>query len=256
MCAVSLSFSPLSLPLSLSLSLPLPPFSRLGQRRRGGLRRGRRLRVHVRALEHLVEHLGQRRVRVHAELDVLDALARRDGVGGLVDEVGGVEADDVHAEDLARVLRRGVGCFFVCVKKRGNWKREKRKISFCFSKFVEERKRRRKKKKLSKKTLEKEKTLYLAVDHLGQAVPFLLRQRLRVGLERRLDHRHRVGVPAGLGRLARGLLGRSHERDVGVREAGRGHGRGVVDVRAAAHVLDGGDALGRRGVREHVLACC
>jgi hypothetical protein len=58
----------------------------------------------VRALEQLVEHLRQGWVRVHAELDVLDALAGRHGVRGLVDEVGGVEADDVHAEDLAGVL--------------------------------------------------------------------------------------------------------------------------------------------------------
>ena len=104
-CVLSLSLSLSRLSLSrLSLLFPLPFFSRLGQRRRGP---GRRLRVHVRALEQLVEHLGQRRVRVHAELDVLDALPGRDGVARLVDEVGGVQADDVHAEDLARVLGEG-----------------------------------------------------------------------------------------------------------------------------------------------------
>ena len=93
LCAVSvvLALHSLSLPLSL----------RLGQRRRG---LDGRLRVHVRALEQLVEHLGQRRVAVDAELDVLHALSRRDRVGRLVDEVRGVQADDVHAQDLARVL--------------------------------------------------------------------------------------------------------------------------------------------------------
>ena len=97
-------------------------------------------------------------------------------------------------------------------------------------------------------------TPHLAVDHLGQAVTFLLGQGLRVGLERRLHHRDRVGVAPGLGRLAGGLLGRPDERHLGVREASGGHGGVVEHVRAAAHVFDGGDALRRRGVREHVFS--
>ena len=49
-------------------------------------------------------HLGQRRVGVDVELDVLDLLPRRHRVGGLVDEVRRVQSEDVHAQDLARVL--------------------------------------------------------------------------------------------------------------------------------------------------------
>ncbi len=106
---------------------------------------------------------------------------------------------------------------------------------------------------MKKNESEKKKT-YLAVDHLGEAVALLLGQRLRVGLEARLDHRHGVCVPSGLGRLAGGLLGRPHERDLGVSEARGRHRRVVEDVRAAAHVFDGGDALGRGRVRELFLA--
>lgn len=54
-------------------------------------------------LEHLIEHLRERRVRVYVELDVMHRLVRGDRVRRLVDEVGSMEADDMHAEDLTRV---------------------------------------------------------------------------------------------------------------------------------------------------------
>ena len=49
-------------------------------------------------------HLGQRRVGVDVEFDVLDLLPRRHRVGGLVNEVRSMQPEDVHAQDLARVL--------------------------------------------------------------------------------------------------------------------------------------------------------
>ena len=94
----------------------------------------------------------------------------------------------------------------------------------------------------------------LAVDHLGQPVALFLGECLRVGLERRLHNRHVPPVPPLVRRLARHLLGRAHERDLGVGEAGGGDGRVVEDVRPARHVFDGGNPLRRRRVREHVLA--
>ena len=58
------------------------------------------------ALEGLVEHLTQRRVRVdgHGELAEVDAMLDR--VRTLLNEIGGVEADNVHANDLGRVLAK------------------------------------------------------------------------------------------------------------------------------------------------------
>eukprot|EP00964_Phaeocystis_antarctica_P056308 scaffold33214_cov57-Phaeocystis_antarctica.AAC.1 len=55
------------------------------------------------ALEGLVEHLAERGVRVdgHRELAQVDAVL--DGVGHLLDEVGGVQAHDVARDDLGRV---------------------------------------------------------------------------------------------------------------------------------------------------------
>mmetsp|Transcript_35090 Transcript_35090/g.78101 ORF Transcript_35090/g.78101 Transcript_35090/m.78101 type:complete len:374 (-) Transcript_35090:714-1835(-) len=71
----------------------------------GLLGSGRRCRLlHMGLLEQLVQHLGEGGVCVHVELDVLHGLVGGDGVGRLVDEVGGVQADDVHAQDLAGVL--------------------------------------------------------------------------------------------------------------------------------------------------------
>ena len=55
------------------------------------------------ALEGLVEHLAERGVRVdgHRELAQVDAVL--DGVGHLLDEVGGVQTHDVARDDLGRV---------------------------------------------------------------------------------------------------------------------------------------------------------
>mmetsp|Transcript_28037 Transcript_28037/g.71455 ORF Transcript_28037/g.71455 Transcript_28037/m.71455 type:complete len:480 (+) Transcript_28037:805-2244(+) len=92
----------------------------------------------------------------------------------------------------------------------------------------------------------------LAVQQLGHALALLLRQRLGVGLERGLGHAQREALL--LGHLLRLLLRHAHKRHLWVREAGRGDGQVVEHVRAAAHVLHRADALGGRGVRQHVLA--
>mmetsp|Transcript_21409 Transcript_21409/g.56434 ORF Transcript_21409/g.56434 Transcript_21409/m.56434 type:complete len:537 (-) Transcript_21409:7-1617(-) len=55
-------------------------------------------------LERLVEHLAQRRVRVHHHRQVLERRARLDRVGALLNEVGRVQADDVHSDHLVRIL--------------------------------------------------------------------------------------------------------------------------------------------------------
>jgi hypothetical protein len=113
----------------------------------------------------------------------------------------------------------------------------------------------RKKEEKKRENEKKKSSPYLAVDHLSQTVPFLLGQRLRVGLEGCLDHRDRISVAPRLGGLARGFFRCADERDLRVREARGRHRRVVEHVRAAAHVLDSRDSLGRRSVREHVLAC-
>ena len=55
-------------------------------------------------LEGLVEDLAEGRVRVDHHREVLERRAGLDGVGALLDEVGGVEADDVDGDDLVGVL--------------------------------------------------------------------------------------------------------------------------------------------------------
>ena len=55
-------------------------------------------------LEGLVEHLAERRVRVHGHRELAQVDAVLDGVGHLLDEVGGVQPHDVARDDLGRVL--------------------------------------------------------------------------------------------------------------------------------------------------------
>ena len=47
-------------------------------------------------LEGAVDDLGQRRVRVRREGEVSDRGTGRFGIGTFLDQVGGVQADDVH----------------------------------------------------------------------------------------------------------------------------------------------------------------
>ena len=49
-------------------------------------------------------HLRQRRMGMDVELDVLNLLPRSYGIGRLMDEVGRVQAKNVHTQDLTRVL--------------------------------------------------------------------------------------------------------------------------------------------------------
>ena len=55
-------------------------------------------------LEGLIEHLAEGRVRVDHHREVLQRRSGLDGVGALLDEVGGVQADDVHRDDLVGIL--------------------------------------------------------------------------------------------------------------------------------------------------------
>ena len=62
------------------------------------------MRVHPDALlEGAVDDLGQRWVRVRREGQISDSGPGRFGVGTFLDQIGGVQADDVHAQDLLRV---------------------------------------------------------------------------------------------------------------------------------------------------------
>ena len=62
------------------------------------------MRVHPDALlEGAVDDLAQRRVRVRREGEVSDSGTRRFGIGTFLNQIGGVQADDVHAENLLRV---------------------------------------------------------------------------------------------------------------------------------------------------------
>ena len=54
-------------------------------------------------LEGAVDDLGQRRVRVRREGEVSDSGTRRFGIGTFLNKIGGVQADDVHTENLLRV---------------------------------------------------------------------------------------------------------------------------------------------------------
>ena len=54
-------------------------------------------------LEGAVDDLGQRRVRVRREGEVAHRRARGLRVRTFLDQIGGVQADDVHAENLLRV---------------------------------------------------------------------------------------------------------------------------------------------------------
>ena len=54
-------------------------------------------------LEGAVDDLGQRRVRVRREGEVSDSGTRGFGIGTFLNKIGGVQADDVHAQDLLRV---------------------------------------------------------------------------------------------------------------------------------------------------------
>ena len=56
------------------------------------------------ALEGLVEHLAESGVCVDHHRELLHRGAGSDGVGALLDEVRGVDADDVHTKHLASVL--------------------------------------------------------------------------------------------------------------------------------------------------------
>mmetsp|Transcript_20885 Transcript_20885/g.49678 ORF Transcript_20885/g.49678 Transcript_20885/m.49678 type:complete len:302 (-) Transcript_20885:815-1720(-) len=147
------------------------------------------------ALEGLVEDLGEGGVGVHHHRQLLDGGAGSDGVGALLDEVRGVDADDVHAQHLAGVL-------------------------------VE--------------------------DALGHARALELGEGLGVGAEAAsaLAEREALGRRLGLGLLLR----EPNHGDLGVGEASRGDGVVINLVLPADDVLDGGDSLGGRRVREHHLA--
>mmetsp|Transcript_6980 Transcript_6980/g.25208 ORF Transcript_6980/g.25208 Transcript_6980/m.25208 type:complete len:309 (-) Transcript_6980:896-1822(-) len=72
--------------------------------RRGLLRTRLLWGVHLGVLEELVQNLGKGGVGVDVELEVLDGLVGGHRVRGLVDEVGGVQADDPNPQDLPGVL--------------------------------------------------------------------------------------------------------------------------------------------------------
>ena len=55
-------------------------------------------------LERLVQDLAEGRVRVDHHGQLPDRGPSRHGVGALLDQVGGVDADDVHPDDLLRLL--------------------------------------------------------------------------------------------------------------------------------------------------------
>ena len=54
-------------------------------------------------LEGAVDDLRQRRVRVRREGQISDSGPGRLRIGTFLDQIGGVQPDDVHAQDLFRV---------------------------------------------------------------------------------------------------------------------------------------------------------
>lgn len=182
-------------------------------------------------LEALVNNFGKRWMGMHVEAHVLHSLAGTDSIGGFMDKIGGVHANNVNAQNLARIsvvndFRQAVGLVLRKRLQNAHAQAHSRKNARERTKeAVEPQKAKRGKKKCT--------------SHLG------------IGLERSLGNFE--GEAFRVGSLAGVLLSQPDKGDFRVRESGRRNGVVIQYVREPIHVLNRADTLGTRRVREHHL---